>query len=224
MKYIVANWKANKTLTEVASWADAASSSLMQRSALQKAITLNQVTLVVCPSFPFLIPLAGMLDAAFFAVGSQSISSVENGAATGEVTGAMLAGVATYSIVGHSERRSQFAEDDASMAKRIAHANTHQILPILCVRDTNDTIYTDAAIVAFEPVSAIGSGKNMAAAEVIQIKSELSISAEMPFLYGGSVTRDNASEYLQMEGIDGLLIGSASMDPLHFLDIAEKAI
>jgi triosephosphate isomerase len=130
----------------------------------------------------------------------------------------MIADLVKYTIVGHSERRQYFLEDESIIEKKIKQAIKYKIEPILCIRNNQDKIFDEIKIVAYEPVFAIGSGNNEPPEQVFQFKNRLNLPNKVIFLYGGSVNEFNAKDYLK-EGIDGLLIGTASLNPLQLLKI-----
>ena len=224
-KYIIANWKANKTSSQVDEWITLFQSLLSKNQTVQKLIQENRIELIICPSFPFISTVAGKLhNTPGVSVGCQNIASVEHGSFTGEVTAEQVSGLAQYAIIGHSERRSLYHETETDIAKKVSLAELFSLDSILCIRGEHDTIYSSAKLVAYEPVEAIGSGKNMPAEEVIEKKNHFEgLHANIPFLYGGSVTPDSAGSYLAHDEIDGLLIGSASLQADSYLAIAAAA-
>lgn len=221
MKYIIGNWKAYKTAQEVSDWLEGFQACLDKKQDLRQALSEDQCALIICPPYHVLNlvkeKIAGRKN---ISVGSQDVSLYDVGKYTGEIPAQLLSGIVTHSIVGHSERRSLCRETDTEVETKVSQCCSHDIEPIVCVRGPDDLIPDMASIVAYEPVESIGTGANMPAEEVIQTKRRLSIEADTVFLYGGSVTRDNCAEYVLSDEIDGLLIGSASLDPEHFLDIA----
>jgi triosephosphate isomerase len=210
MKYFVANWKANKNLTEVNYWINVF---------LKKYRPKNDIKVIICPPYPFLSFLSKKIKGyPNIFLGTQDISQFDNGPFTGEVTASMIADLVKYTIVGHSERRQYFLEDESIIEKKIKQAIKYKIEPILCIRNNQDKIFDEIKIVAYEPVFAIGSGNNEPPEQVFQFKNRLNLPNKVIFLYGGSVNEFNAKDYLK-EGIDGLLIGTASLNPLQLLKI-----
>jgi triosephosphate isomerase len=221
MKYIIGNWKANKTWQEVQDWMSTFVSSLEKRADLKDALKQKETALIICPPYHYLASIhekIAHLDNVY--VGSQDVSLFDVGKFTGEVPAQLLASIASYAIIGHSERRGIQVETNEEIETKLSEAKSYGIEPILCVRGKDDPIPDMTKIVAFEPVEAIGTGDNMRAEQVIGVKQQMDLPPDSFFLYGGSVTRENCSEYLESDEIDGLLIGSASLDPEHFLDIA----
>lgn len=214
MKYFIANWKANKNLRESLEWIDKFLTLQLQN---------DRIKVVICPPFPLLYPLKEKIKKAKnIYLGSQDISQFESGSYTGEVTAKSLQGLVDYAIIGHSERRKHFQENEGSLAKKVFLAQRYQIEPIFCIRNENDHIARTVKIVAYEPVAAIGTGKNEELSNILAMKKKLAVAGEIAFLYGGSVNKANANIYLKSSQIDGLLIGGASLDPRHFFEIIKS--
>lgn len=238
----VANWKLNgdNALVET------------MLSAL-KQIDVGNAEVVVCPSFAYLA-LMGQQQKGF-TLGGQNVSAHRKGAYTGEVSAQMLKDCgAQYVILGHSERRSIFAETDALIAEKFNVVVEQGLKPILCVGETErqrndnqteavisaqilaivETVGIKAfenAVVAYEPVWAIGTGKT-ATAQMAQdvhqfIRKLLSVYDEtiaqaMPILYGGSVNAGNSVQLFAQKDIDGGLVGGASLKPEEFTAICQS--
>lgn len=175
-KVIVGNWKLNDTIAE---------GSVLLQKVHQELKGFSTADVVICPPFTHLYPLhrelLGIKSQPKFVLGAQNISDFEYGAHTGEVSAAMIQGLAKYVIVGHSERRTHYGETDDQIAKKVAIALRHGLMPILCVGENQqqrhdgkahqvilDEINTDLAdvtatevkniIIAYEPIWAIGNG------------------------------------------------------------------
>lgn len=220
MKYIIANWKANKNLQEVSDWVNLFNSHI--HGTLLESLNNNSIQCIICPAFPYMTYVSEhIFNHKNILIGSQDIAPIEKGSYTGEVTAVMIQDFASAVIIGHSERRKHFAETDESVQKKTTLATQLSLTSIVCVRGTEDFIPSNSSMVAYEPVHAIGTGMNEPLDNVIEMKKSLKLSTEIPYLYGGSVTRDNAKEYIDSSEIDGLLIGSASLDPIHYIDIAK---
>lgn len=205
MKYLVANWKANKNLTETKQWLETFSNNYQEK---------ENATVIIAPPFPFLQVVAGGIKSLKnIHVAAQDLSEFEEGSYTGEVTAKSLQGLVDYVILGHSERRKHFNETDEIIAKKIELAYKYQLKTILCLRGTTDKLVEGVEMVAYEPVEAIGTGENAPLEKVLQLRSSLALNNSLKFLYGGSVTDQNVSQYLNSDQIDGLLIGGASLDP-----------
>lgn len=212
--------------------------------------------IVICPPYIYLRDMLNFLQHSEIIVGSQNVSKFGSGAYTGETSAQMLKDVgAGLCLIGHSERRQMFNENDVSCQIKINQALTSGLMPVLCIGEnaqqreagiTNDVLFrqlhdalanvdiTDKEIcIAYEPVWAIGTGKAASpedAQEVHKfIRHELhdifgvEQAEKIHILYGGSVNKSNASELMGQEDIDGLLVGGASLDPSHFIEICQQA-
>jgi triosephosphate isomerase len=200
----------------------------------------------VCPPYPYLAQVAERLGGSPIALGAQNVSEHAPGAYTGEVAASMLAELGCkYVIVGHSERRHSFGESDAQVAAKFAAAQKGGLIPILCVGETlqeRDAGKTEAviarqldtvlnkspfekAVLAYEPVWAIGSGRNATPeqAQAVHEFLRIRVSLETRILYGGSVKPQNAAAIFAMPDVDGGLIGGASLVAQDFLAIVRAA-
>lgn len=217
MKYFIANWKANKNLSQTQDYIN---------KFLEIVGMLEQSKVIICPPYPLISSIkekiAGKNN---LYVGSQDLSVFEEGSYTGEVTAKTLQGLVDFVILGHSERRKNFNETQETIAKKVTLAKKYQIEPIICIRNIEDwqAIRDQAKIVAYEPVAAIGTGMNEDPKKVTDFKKTLNLKPETVFIYGGSVKSDNANSYLGTKEIDGFLIGGASLDPENFKKIIELA-
>ncbi|HHZ88185.1 MAG TPA: triose-phosphate isomerase [Chromatiaceae bacterium] len=213
---------------------------------------IGDTEVAVCPPFIYLSSVAEMLDGTGAAWGSQNIAVPESGAYTGETSGSMLNDFGcTYAIVGHSERRALYGETDQLVAEKYAAAHRAGIQPILCVGETLEEreggITTEVvarqldavlslegveslneAVIAYEPVWAIGTGKTATGDQAQEVhafirskvaEQSADVAKGVRILYGGSVKGANAAELFAMEDIDGGLIGGASLDAAEFLKI-----
>ncbi len=236
---IAANWKMHKTLEE----ADVFIENL---KLLLKDETTVEV--VVCPSFTALAPVSRLLSGTNIALGAQNMYHEKQGAFTGEISPAQVrdAGCA-YVILGHSERRQYFFEKDEALAKKLAAAFAEGLKPILCVgetlshREKNETLSVihgqlhgaldglknmppstlKTLVIAYEPVWAIGTGKNASAQDAQDVSSSIrsalqklfgrEVSDAVRIQYGGSVKPENIKELMQKADVDGALVGGASL-------------
>jgi triosephosphate isomerase (TIM) len=214
------------------------------------------VDVAVLPPFVLIPELLREFGQRPVALGAQDLSEHEQGAYTGEVSAAMLSDFAlTYVLVGHSERRQYHRETDEQVARKFVAAHGAGLTPVLCVgetlaeREAGETERVVArqldaviertgaggfgrAVVAYEPVWAIGTGKNATAAEAQSvhafIRSKLegrdaTIARSLRIVYGGSVKPGNALELFRQPDVDGGLIGGASLVASDFLAICEAA-
>jgi triosephosphate isomerase len=212
--------------------------------------------LLVCPPFPFLAPVAEQLSGSNVALGAQNVSEHPAGAYTGETAASMLKDIGCeYAIVGHSERRAMFGETSAQVAAKFAAAQAAGLRPIVCVGETLaergagttenvideqldavlDSSGIDAfasAVIAYEPVWAIGTGVTATPQQAQDVHKHIrarlaghnaDLAQRVQILYGGSMKGENAAGLLSMPDIDGGLIGGASLKADDFLAIAIAA-
>ncbi len=218
MKYLIANWKSHKNLSESSTWWTDFLQQYKNDKKTKSAIDSGFFQIIICPPFPLLQSLSKVIkNVPNCHLGAQDVSAFPEGSYTGEVSAESLSELAEYVIIGHSERRKYFAESDELIATKNDHAQKHNMHTIVCIRNNKDRIPTTANIIAYEPVEAIGSGKNAAPAEVDKIKKTLDLKPEQHFLYGGSVDGGNCDSYTN---VDGFLVGTASLDAQSFLGIA----
>ena len=199
-----------------------------------------KVGCAVCAPFPYLALVAERLRGSPIAWGAQNASEHAQGAYTGEVSAAMLAEFGCrYVLVGHSERRQLYGESDAQAAAKFAAVKKAGMTPILCVGETlqeRDAGQTEAvvarqlsavefkdAVLAYEPVWAIGTGRNATPEQAQAVHAFLRKRVPPPtlILYGGSVKPQNAAAIFAMPDVDGGLIGGASLVAKDFLAIVE---
>ena len=214
------------------------------------------VEVALCPPYPYLDRVAQTLAGSTVALGAQNLADEAEGAYTGEVAGEMLADLGCrYVLVGHSERRSLYGEDDARVAAKFLRAQAAGLVPVLCLGETleareggdTETVLAaqldavleaagaaalEQAVIAYEPVWAIGTGltatPEQAQAAHAFLRDRLArqnkaVAAAVRILYGGSVKADNAASLLSEPDIDGGLIGGASLDADSFLAICQAA-
>jgi triosephosphate isomerase (TIM) len=197
---------------------------------------------VIFPSFPLIPAVAAELQGGRIEIGGQDLHPEDKGAFTGDVSGAQLkdAGCA-WVLCGHSERRQGHGEGDGLVARKVAAALRHGLIPMICVGETRDERKAGetfqvlerqvrAAIeplegrelaLAYEPVWAIGTGETATpeiAEEAHRFLRNL-LGEDVPILYGGSATPDNAAGLIAQPDVDGFLVGGASLDPGKFLSI-----
>ncbi|HEY6544057.1 MAG TPA: triose-phosphate isomerase [Dokdonella sp.] len=214
------------------------------------------IDVVVLPPFPYLDALVAAHAAAAIGFGAQDLSEHAQGAYTGEVSGAMLKDIGCgYVLAGHSERRQYHAESDAQVAAKFVAAQAAGLVPILCVGETlaeREDGATEAviarqlgavieragvtafasAVVAYEPVWAIGTGRTASPDQAQDVHAfmrgifagrDATIASSLRLLYGGSVKPANAAELFGRPDVDGGLIGGASLVVEDFLAICAAA-
>ena len=211
---------------------------------------LAGVECAVCVPYPYLGETAGQLQGTGLALGAQNLSEHAQGAFTGEVSAAMLKEFGCrYVLVGHSERRQLYGETDAAVAAKFAAALAQGLTPILCLGETlaereagrteevvsrqleavfslNKKENFKDAVVAYEPVWAIGTGRTATPQQVQDVHSFLRkrLLPGTRLLYGGSVKKENAAALFALPDVDGGLIGGASLVAADFLEIARAAV
>ena len=243
--FIAGNWKMHTTADECVA---------LCRAVREGVDAVDGVDKAVCPPFPHLGVAKQALAGSSVALGAQNVHWEEQGAYTGEVSPLMLQGLVRYAIIGHSERRQYFCETDDTVNMRLKAALAHGLTPIFCVGETQQqreagqtqdvlsrqvrqgldgVAWTDACVIAYEPIWAIGTGLAASAAQANeacgQIRSlvsaafDASLAAATRIQYGGSVKPDNAVEFLSQPEVDGALVGGASLDAEAFAAIIRAA-
>ena len=246
-KLVAGNWKMHGGFK--------ANQQLLQEVA-EGAAKLRGVEVAVCVPFPYLAQAQSLLAGSSVVWGAQNLSEQAQGAFTGEVSASMLQDFGCrYVLVGHSERRSIFGESDKLVAEKFAAALASGMHPVLCVgetlaqRDAGKTIEVvsaqmdavlnrvgvaafSGAVVAYEPVWAIGTGRTATSAQAQEVHAAIraqiaggdaGVAEGLQVLYGGSVKPANARELFAMPDIDGGLIGGASLVAADFLAICAAA-
>jgi triosephosphate isomerase (TIM) len=246
-RLVAGNWKMH---------GNRASNRALLDAVIRGMSEISGVECAVCVPFPYLAEAAVQLARTAVGCAAQNVSEYAQGAYTGEVSAAMLAEFdCRYVLVGHSERRQLYRETDAQVAAKFAAAQAAGIAPILCVGETleeRDAGRTEAtvgrqldavlekagvaalakSVLAYEPVWAIGTGRNATPEQAQSAHAFLrgrvaernrDIAAQLRILYGGSVKPANAKALVSMEDIDGGLIGGASLVADDFLAIVRAA-
>ncbi len=222
---------------------------------VQLSVKLLHVDLVIAPPFTALAACAHECSGSRVEISAQNVYPKESGAFTGEVSPTMLVEAGCqWVIVGHSERRQIFGETDEFVAEKVAAALRGGLTPIVCVgetlqeRESGRTLeiverqvhaFLDGlakpgriSAIAYEPIWAIGTGKNAGPAEAQEVHAAIrrwlrdrsaALASETRILYGGSVKPDNASELFGAPDVDGALVGGASLDAASFGAIARAA-
>jgi triosephosphate isomerase len=230
----VANWKMTVSYEQV-------KNLLSAHQADFETIQRPDTKVILCPSSPSLHLFSAIVERKLVSLGAQDCSPFPNGPHTGDVDALSLKQLGcSYCIVGHSERRITYKESPELVAQKVAQLQLNQIMPIVCIGETAEEkehgatravleaqlkpILTVSAgtqgplLIAYEPVWAIGSGKQPTMDELAQtvaaIKKQSAViyNKPIPVLYGGSVTAENIGIIKKVTGIEGVLIGSASTD------------
>ncbi len=227
--FIIANWKANKNSAEAFLWMQEFLSKDFS-SWFHRNSPIHEVKkiIVLCPPATLLAPLHALLSSTKSSlpikIGAQDVSSFPGGAYTGEESAAMLKEFADYVIIGHSERREAIGETGEVLSRKVSASLSQQLEPIFCIQDVSTFIPDYIKIVAYEPISAIGSGNPQNSKEANEVARIIKEKKEIPYvLYGGSVNSKNVKEFTKQPYLDGVLIGSASLDPHEFSSIIQNA-
>lgn len=243
---IAANWKMHKISQEARDF---------MTELLPLIENLKDVDVLICPPFPLICPVDQAREGSKVLLGAQNMYFEEKGAFTGEVAPAMLKDLhCEFVILGHSERRWVFGETDDLINKKVVSAFEHELIPVLCVGEkleerergqTEQVIlkqlenalkgvsedYLKNIVIAYEPVWAIGTGKNASEKdakeacalirEFIHSRFGSETAEKVRILYGGSVKPENVKMYMAQEGIDGALVGGASLKADSFAKLTQ---
>lgn len=215
--WVVANWKSNKTVSDALHWVSVAGPQIPHNSSIK---------VVICPSFSLLSEVKKAIQVGGFpiTVGSQDLSPFDVGSYTGEESASLLKQFIDLSILGHSERRNNFKEDDELILQKTERALEAGIKPLVCVQDTETVVPKGCRMVAYEPIFAIGTGNPDTPENASNVASKLKEKngAELEVLYGGSVNLHNIKQFIEKENISGVLVGKASLDPQEFVQLIKE--
>lgn len=246
-KLVAGNWKMHGSLAE----------NQTRLTQLVSALKNNEVIdVAVFSTAPYLFQCKSLLAASGITWGAQDVSQYESGAYTGEISVSMLEDfTCQYVLVGHSERRELFHESDSIVASKFAAVLDSSIVPVLCVgeslaqRESGDTMVVivkqieavlaktgiagfNNAVVAYEPVWAIGTGKTATPEQAQEVHKAIrqhlaqydaDIAEALQIVYGGSVKPDNADAIFAQPDVDGALVGGASLNSNDFIKICNAA-
>jgi triosephosphate isomerase (TIM) len=243
---IAGNWKMHKTIAQAEEYIQ----GLLPR------VSASAANIAICVPFTALQAMVDSTRGSGVQVYAQTMHEAAEGAFTGEISAAMLTELDVHgAVLGHSERRQLFGETDRALQAKVPAALGAGIVPLLCVGETEDereagetdrklrhqvqeglekveTARLGDVVIAYEPVWAIGTGKNATpeqAQEAIGFVRALVAdrdqeqAARTRILYGGSVNPDNAAELLALPDVDGALVGGASLEVADFTAIVEAA-
>jgi len=241
--FIAANWKMNKTIEETEAFIDAF---------IPLVQGIDGVDILIAPPFTSLMLASRLLQNTIIKLGAQDVYFEDKGAYTGEVSPSMLISAGcSHVIIGHSERRRYFHESDGVVNKKIKAARKSGLEVILCIGETLEQresgktfevlhtqltgslkdISMDGITIAYEPVWAIGTGKNATPEQANEahsyirewLKENKDNADGVRIQYGGSVTPENISALISQPEVDGALVGGASLNPDSFAKIVESA-
>ena len=245
---IAGNWKMNKTIAEAIELVNGLKRNLY---------TVDDAEIIVCPPYTALTEVAELLPGANIALGAQDMCWEDKGAFTGEVSAPMLKDAGcTHVIIGHSERRQYCNETNETVNKKVKAALRAGLIPIMCVGErlpereggrTFDVVRDHLlsglkdvsaddlprVIIAYEPVWAIGTGKNATPQQAQEVHTFIrdllaktyssAVASCVRIQYGGSVTPENAGPLMSEPDVDGALVGGASLKIDSFTQIVKKA-
>jgi triosephosphate isomerase (TIM) len=246
--FIAANWKMYKTVHEAVAFI---------KEFRKLADAVHDVEIVVAPPFTALRSVVEAAHGSSIGIAGQNLHWEREGAFTGEVSAAMLKDAgAEYVIVGHSERRRLFGETDETVNRKLLAAVAAQLTPIACIgetleeRDSDRTLAVldrqikagldgltadqiSALVVAYEPVWAIGTGRNATPAQAGEAHAHIrgrlrqwfggAAADQCHVIYGGSVKPENIRDLASLEDVDGALVGGASLDVRSFFEIVSRS-
>lgn len=246
-RYLIAgNWKMNLLQNDAQIFAINLNNELLNRNLLQTDV-------LICAPFTDLFILKSIQNTSLWNLGAQNMHFADSGAYTGEISPLMLKDTGCkYVILGHSERRQYFGEDNELLTKKINSALHHSLKPIFCIGETiddrnNNTTYDilkqqlevlqnvnaeqiSNITIAYEPVWAIGTGLTASTQQIAEVHSWITnylqthFSTSIKILYGGSMNAGNSAEILAIDNVSGGLIGGASLKLEQFLQIIDNAI
>ncbi len=248
MKYrkpvIAGNWKMNT---------DVESGINLVKQILDLSNNITNVEKIICPPFVSLTSIAKMLNGSSIQLGAQNVNANENGAFTGEISTAMLQGLISHVVIGHSERRMFNDESSEQVAEKAISASKAGITPILCVGEDLSIRKSGKAvnfitrqleaslegfsnwnslIIAYEPIWAIGTGETATADQAQEMTAVCrnvichltpDLGNSVRVLYGGSVNSKNVAKLLEQPDIDGALVGGASLNAQEFSNLIRLA-
>ncbi len=246
---IAGNWKMHKTIAEAIQ---------LTREIREAVSDITRVDVVLCPPFTALAAVEGAIANSQIGLGAQNMHWAEEGAYTGEISPLMLEGLCDYVILGHSERRQFFGETNEGVNKKLKVALEHELIPIVCVGENleqNEAGETESfvggqvkaafagisaeealkVIVAYEPIWAIGTGRNAEPSDANHIINtsirktladiyDTEVAGQIRVQYGGSVKPNNVESFMAQDNIDGALVGGASLKADSFIALVKGAL
>uniref|UniRef100_A0A7C4TQC6 Triosephosphate isomerase n=1 Tax=candidate division WWE3 bacterium TaxID=2053526 RepID=A0A7C4TQC6_UNCKA len=219
-KLVVGNWKQNKTLKETKEWITIFD-ALISKYIEDKGTAGLAVDIIVAPPFPFLPAFQDIRTRiSNFYVASQDVSAFESGRHTGEVGTFQLKDFVEYSLVGHSER----AEGRDLVMQKVDRLLEAAITPVMCFSEFKPELYKEGVVLVWEDPENISNEGGDRAKSIEEVaegikKLRVALPAKAKVLYGGSVNRQNAPLLSNIDGLDGVLPGNASLDPTYFFEI-----
>lgn len=214
--FIVANLKSFLTLDNANEWLNTFKNSFKNNKNLK---------IIICPPFTLLSFFKKFIDENNLEVslGAQDISPFGQGPYTGEINGIQIKDFADYVLIGHSERRINFKEDEQLLTQKTEQALANGLKPIFLVQDSQAKIPNRVNIVVYEPIFAIGSGSPDSPKNANSIAIELKKRGAFDVLYGGSVNSANVKDYTSESDLEGVVVGGASLEAEEFSKIIQNA-
>lgn len=246
---IAGNWKMYKTIAEARN---------LTSEIASKASELKEATLILIPPFTAISQVKEAVEGTEIRVGAQDVFWEDQGAFTGEISPVQLKEAGCeFAVIGHSERRQYFGETDESVRKKVQAAIRHNLIPIVCIGETLeerekeltlrkitdhlekslftlDAVEFEKTILAYEPIWAIGTGRNATPEQAEEVHSFIrnliekrygkNVASYAIILYGGSVKPANSYSLAREKNVDGFLVGGASLEAESFVAIAREAV
>jgi triosephosphate isomerase (TIM) len=241
---VAGNWKMHNTIQE----------SIVLAKAIKDGIaSVKKGEVIIAPPYTALASVSETIKGSRVSLAAQNMFYEDKGAYTGEIAPGMLKDIGcAYVLIGHSERRKYYHEQDNDVNLKVKKALSVGLKPLMCVGETDEERVKgitrdvvgrqvkqglagvekiDNVVIAYEPVWAIGTGKVATSAQAQEVHAFIrgilkdlygSAANDIRILYGGSVTKDNIGELIGMEDIDGALVGGASLKPEGFLGIIQN--
>lgn len=228
--WIIANWKSNKTIADALDWISQVGPNLPKRD----PSTSSGLKVVVCPTFSCLSEVKKAVHVGNFPmlVGSQDLSPFGVGAYTGEEPATLIKDFVEIAILGHSERRKNFGEDDKMVSEKVKQALDNNIIPLVCVQGSDTPVPQGCKLVAYEPIWAISTGlTNTPGAGRVDNPDDANKIAQifkqrhgdgLEVIYGGSVDSTNVKGFVNQPNIVGVLVGNASLNAEEFIRILKE--
>ncbi len=223
--WIIANWKSNKTIQEALEWISIVGPQIPKDENLK---------VVVCPTFSALSEVNKAITVGNYTllIGAQDLSPFGAGAYTGEENAALLSQFVDLAILGHSERKKNFNENDKMVAEKVEQAIDNKIIPLVCVQDEETLVPKGCTMIAYEPIWAISTGltntPGIGRADTPEDADKVAgvfhqkYGQELEVIYGGSVDSSNVRGFITEENISGVLVGKASLDAEEFIRIIKE--
>lgn len=220
MFYLIANFKSNLVKKDLVEYIQIINKGL--------ALFTNkcEIKIIFCPSYPYLYLFEELSKKyEYVSIGSQDVSNFPEGSYTGNINAKQLLDTCKYCIIGHSERRLHYSENDDLVYSKLKNLHKNNISPIICVSNIDQlTILSQAKNtnfnVAYEPIEYIGG---VTSAPLDTVENFIKKSGLTSIIYGGSINSNNCAEYLTHSSIKGFLVGGACLNALEFLKILQKA-